>query len=200
MKIYYFILFMIILHNVSAESCKQEEQPNIEYKKGEYILNLPSKMKSALANFNASFVHWKTKDYTSKILSDMKKDDSHRAPFALIVDANKDGKPDVILDGHDNKKSMLICILSVGTEYNVLLIYEHLKLSPGEIENYNDGKKEYGLNYYLWINRQDTGDDDAVFTKAIPQQSDAKGNLLKDGVLIDYHYKDGKFLEEKQIL
>lgn len=190
---------MIILHNVSAESCKQEEQPNIEYKKGEYILNLPSKMKSALANFNASFVHWKTKDYTSKILSDMKKDDSDRAPFALIVDANKDGKPDVILDGHDNKKSMLICILSVGTEYNVLLIYEHPKLSPGEIENYNDGKKEYGLNYYLWINRQDT-EDDAVFTKAIPQQSDAEGNLLKDGVLIDYHYKDGKFLEEKQIL
>lgn len=201
LKIYHFIILIIISWNISAESYTQEHQPIIKYIHGEYILNLPSKMESALTKFNPSFIHWKTKDYTSKILSDIKKEDiPYRAPFALIVDVNKDGKPDVILDGHDNNKAMLICILSGQTEYNVLLIDEYPKSPPNEIANYNDGKREYGLNYYLWINEQNKDNDTAIFTKAIPQQSDAKGNLLNDGAMIDYFFRDGDFIKEKQIL
>jgi len=45
------------------------------------------------------------------------------------------------LDGHDNKKSLLICILSDNKEYKTLLINEHPVLYPDEIENCNDGKK-----------------------------------------------------------
>ena len=116
------------------------------------------------------------------------------------MDVNKDGKLDVILDGHDNNQAMLICIISSNTKYNVLLIDEYPKLIPREIENYTDGEKEYGLNYYLWINQQNKENDFAIFTKAIPQQSDKKGNLINDGVMIDYYFKNGKFIEEKQIL
>ena len=201
MKIIHFILLIIISYNLLAENYKPENEPQIKYKGGEYILSLPSKMKSALTKFDASFVPWKTNDYTSKILSDVKKENNpQRAPFALIIDVNKDNKFDVILDGHDNNKAMLICILSNEEEYNVLLIDEYPEIFPEEIENYNDGKKEYGLNYYLWINQQNKENDTADFTKAIPQQSDEKGKLLKDGVMIDYYYKGGKFIEEKQML
>ena len=38
------------------------------------------------------------------------------------------------------------------------------------------------------------------FTLAFPQQSDSKGNLLKDGAMIDYIFKNGTFHETYQTL
>ncbi len=195
------IYLLLIASSCLAQNNKLENQPSIKYKEGKYILNLPSKMKSALSKYNASFVHWNTKDYTPKILTNLKKDSgASSAPFALVVDVNKNGKLDVIIDGHDSTKALLICILSKGENYNVLLIDEHPLYHPSEIENYNDGKKEYGLNYYMRANRQNKENGTAIFTIAIPQQSDAAGALLKDGIMIDYYFKNGKFEAEKQIL
>jgi hypothetical protein len=182
----------------------QEHQPHIKYKEGEYILILPSKMESALKNFDASFIHWKTKDYTSKILSDVKKEnDSCRAPFALTVDINKDGGMDLILDGHDENNSLLISIISNKEDYKVLVIEKYSLLFPEDNKNFNEGKEEIGFNYYFWINKQNKENDSSmspIFTKAYPQQTDSEGELLNDGVMIDYYYEDGKFISEVQTL
>jgi len=52
----------------------------------------------------------------------------------------------------------------------------------------------------LWINNQYKENDIPVFTLAVPQQSDAKGELINDGLMIDYYFENGKFRGEKQIL
>ena len=150
-------------------------------------------MAAALKKFNPQFVSWKSQDYSPTIQKNATK--NKRRPHALELDVNAAGKIDLILDGHDDKKSILLCLVSKSEGYDVVVIRERDLLNPNELENWKDGDKEIGLNYYLWPHKKGTG-----FTVAYPQQSDSEGNLLQDGVMIDYVFKDGEFQENYQIL
>ncbi len=192
----------------------------------EVVIN--KKMEAALKKFNPQFVVWEAKDYSATIQKDSVENNRH--PYSIVLDANEDKKDDLVLDGHDNKNNLLICLLPTPKGYDVIVIpipTEKLPLSerkdsisvfrtvdtygrlfygigiirridllnPKEIEVFNDGVKEMGLNYYLWPNKKGTG-----FTLAYPQQSDSEGNLLNDGAMIDYIFKDGRFHESCQTL
>lgn len=154
---------------------------------------LDERMTAALEAFNPRFQIRTTEDYSPKIRKDAV--NNERRPFMLRLDANRDGADDLILDGHDDRQNILLCLLSGTTGYEVLVVREGRLLVPGEVESWNDGVKETGLNYFLWSHRAGGG-----FTLAYPQQSDPAGKLLRDGFMIDYAFEDGAFTEKSQVL
>jgi hypothetical protein len=58
-----------------------------------------------------------------------------------------------------------------------------------------EGKKEYGLVYYLWTleHRKGTKERNQVFMVAYPQQTTIDGELVTEGYIIEYGYSNGKF-------
>jgi hypothetical protein len=204
------MFFFIILFTLSIKppehsvTILQDEKPFISCSNGKYALSLPESMRLSLKNFNPDFEHWKTEDYTFAVLKDVKEGGNHdRAPFALIVDANKDNIPDVIIDGHDKKNSLLICLISDREDFKVISIEENAFCIPSEIINFNDGIKETGLNYFLWPAEPGAPSDSSgffIFTLGFPQQTNGDGELLNDGGIIDYYFENGSFRAEREIL
>ncbi|MGE5812195.1 MAG: hypothetical protein ACM339_11875 [Ignavibacteria bacterium] len=201
---FFIILITLSIRPPGHSLILQDEKPFISYLNGKYVLNLPENMRFALKNFNPDFEQWKTEDYTSAVLKDVKDDGNpNRTPFALIVDANQDNIPDVIIDGHDKKNSLLICLISDREGFKVISIEKNSFCIPSEIINFNDGKKETGLNYFLWPAEQETLSDSSgffIFTLGFPQQTNGDGELLNDGGIIDYYFENGSFRAEREIL
>ncbi|MEJ2363942.1 MAG: hypothetical protein P8075_11440 [Deltaproteobacteria bacterium] len=189
------LIFFVSLTTISLASSDQSPVIN----KDQGIIVLPPKMKKAIEASNPSFAMWKSEDYTPTILhEDHQKDNRRKLPFALIVDANEDNIADVILDGHDNERALLLGVISKGDEYRVLIIEEKKLVSPGTIENVFEGKKEYGLSYFLWTleTRKERKEKKEVFMIGYPQQTAADGELLNDGSFAIYSYFNGKFYVE----
>jgi hypothetical protein len=190
----FLFLSFIPLNLISTQSATSQS-PRILKDKGGIFL--PEKMKEAVNKFNPNFKVWRVEDYAPTIANDIQyKDQLLIAPFALIVDANKDGVLDVILDGHDNQKAIMICVVSSKGSYRVVSIVEREceLVEPKTIKHVFDGKEELGLGYFLA-----EGHGKIVFQVLNPQQSDAKGELLSDGGIFEYSYKNGKFVESVQI-
>jgi hypothetical protein len=163
--------------------------------KGNKGIVLPEQMKEAINQFNPKFAVWQIGDYAPKIANDDQyRNQARIAPFAVIVDINKDGILDVILDGHDHRKALLIGVISNKGAYRVISIDEKTLVAPKTVKNSFEGKVEFGLGYYL-----SAGYERVVFQVINPQQSDANGELLNDGGLFKYTYKNGKFVESVQI-
>jgi hypothetical protein len=192
------IIFIIFFISLTACSfAESNEAPVINKEQG--IIVLPQKMKTAIEAFNPDFEMWKLEDYAPTILNeDHQKDSPQKLPFALIVDANKDNVPDVILDGHDKEKALLIGVISNNDAYQVLTIEEKKLVSPRTIQNMFEGKKEYGLSYFLWTleKGKETKEKNEVFMIGYPQQTTADGKLLNDGAFLIYLYLNKKFYVE----
>jgi len=189
------VVFLIFFVSLTACSFAGSNQDPV-IKKDQGIIVLPPKMKKVMEAFNPDFEMWKLEDYTPQVVNDdHQKDNPRKLPFALIVDANKDNIPDVILDGHDKKQALLIGVISENDEYRVLLIDKRKLCNPRTIENMFEGKKEYGLVYYLWSleDRKAAKENNAVFVVAYPQQTTADGTLLTEGYIMEYRYSNGKF-------
>ena len=190
------IIFIIFFFSSTASSFAASDQPPV-INKDQGIIVLPPKMKKAIENFNPDFEMWKIEDYTPKVVNDdPQKDNPKKLPFALIVDANKDNIPDVILDGHDKGNYLLIGVISQKGEYRVLLIDKKtLYFHPRTMENTFEGKNEYGLLYYLWTikDTKEARENNAVFLVAYPQQTTADGTVIGEGGLIEFSYSNGKF-------
>ena len=185
------LLGLLIFLGLSCVSACLSSKPELQTHLEEFVIN--RNMSAALSKFNPKFVSWKTSDYTVKIQNDATENKRH--PYALELNLNDDNKNDIILDGHDDQQSIILCLLSNPSGYVVVVIKESKLWIPGELENWNDGKKEIGLNYYLWPYKNGKG-----FTLAYPQQTDPNGNLLNDGAIVDYTFKNGKFNESYQTL
>jgi hypothetical protein len=192
------IIFLIFIVSLTACSYAESNQhPVIDKDQG--IIVLPQKMKKAIEAFNPDFEMWKLEDYTPTILKeDHQKHNPQKLPFALIVDANEDNMPDVILDGHDKEKCLLIGVISNNGGYRVLTIEEKKLVSPRTIQNMFQGKKEYGLSYFLWTleEKKETKKTNEIFMIGYPQQTTADGKLLNDGAFLVYRYLNEKFYVE----
>ena len=194
MKIRKVILSIFFVSLTACSFDGSNQSPVI--KKDQGIIVLPKKMKKAIEAFNPDFEMWKLEDYTPQVVNDdHQKDNPRKLPFALIVDANKDNIPDVILDGHDKERALLIGVISENDEYRVLIIEEKKLVSPRTIENMFEGKKEYGLSYYLWTLKEtnETKEKNEVFMVAYPQQTTTDGELVTEGYIMEYRYSNGKF-------
>ena len=158
-----------------------------------YELKLPAAVKAALTTFNPRFQAWKATDYAPEVRHGAFQEKlKNRAPFALVMDVNRDGKDDLILDGHDDSKSLLIGVLSKGSNYEVSIIREAELVDPQTLECQFEGRKEHGFAYYLWLS-ENRNPDAPSFSLAWPQQSSASGELLNDGGILDFYFKAGRF-------
>lgn len=143
-------------------------------------------MRKALDGAAPGFVPWKTADYTPAVRKDAA--DRKSVPWALELDVNKDGRTDLLLDGHDKVRSLRLCLVSKGAEYRVVPVDSAELAVPSRMVSYDEGRKAVGLSYFLWPMEDRKG-----FTLGIPQSSDAKGELLTDGSSTDFRYVKGRF-------
>jgi len=158
-------------------------------------LVLSGEMEAALEDYNPQFKAWETSDYAKTIVESLQFDSKYSAPFAFIVDLNKDEKRDVIIDGFNGKKPETIAIISDGENYKVIHVaFLHENSDPKTIKSFNDGAIEYGLNYLLWPNKNPDTQDSLIFSMSTPQETDIKGDLLSDGGLIEFQFVNGKFV------
>ena len=191
-------VFLIFFVSLTASSFAASNQFPV-IKKDQGIIVLPPKIKKAIEAYTPDFEMWKLEDYTPTILNeDHQKNNRRKLPFALIVDANKDNIPDVILDGHDKEKCLLIGVISNNGGYRVLTIEEKKLISPRTMQNMFQGKKEYGLSYFLWTleEKEETKKTNEIFMVGYPQQTTADGKLLNDGAFLIYRYLNKKFYVE----
>jgi hypothetical protein len=190
-------LFFLSVAVVGCERAADAVDPVINKQGPNWTVGLSEKMKKAIREFDPDFLPWELKDYSPRIRDSYKESGPHESPFALIVDANRDGKPDVIIDGHDKKKDLLIGIVSDHNKYKVHTIRENELSNPAAIENWNDKKKEQGLNYFLWLNKDgtDAQNEFMIFKVGYPQVEFPDGTAT-DGAIVDYIYENGEFREK----
>jgi hypothetical protein len=193
--LFFTILLILLSITFSPLVSSELNVPGIIEKDGIHQLLLPLEMEKALKEYNPNFKLWESTDYTPMIRND---DYSrYRAPFALILDVNKDGILDVIIDGHVDGNSSIVCIISEKRSFTTIQVDSWYTVEdPLKLENYHDGKKEYGLNYYLWFAPNQSKDPFLIFSIGIPQQIDPAGELINDGGFIDYYFVDGEFKSE----
>lgn len=198
MRVYISVLIALSVSLVFYPVSLAEPLGPVMSRKGEvYELKLPATVKKALANFNPRFHPWKATDYAAEGRHGGHQEKlKNRAPFALVVDANGDGKDDLILDGHDHQKSLLIGVVSKGSRYEVLILRESELVDPQTLECQFGGNKQWGFAYYLWL-AEKKSPDSPIFRLAWPQQSNAAGELLNDGGTVGYYFKEGRFEAEE---
>jgi hypothetical protein len=200
MRAYSIVFIALAVALVSAPLAWAAPPGPVVSRKGEvYELKLPAALKAALSNFNPRFQPWEATDYAPEVRHGGHQEKlRNRAPFALVTDANGDGKDDLILDGHDQQQSLLLGVVSKGAQYDVSIIRAAELVDPRTLECQFAGKKERGFAYYLWLpeNRNPAA---PIFTLAWPQQSNAAGELLNDGGMVDYYFKAGQFAAEESL-
>lgn len=194
-----FVLFTIL--SCSFYAAAKTSPPYISYNVGEHCMVLPAAMQDALNKYDRHFVRWRTDDYTHNVAQRYPADMINAAPFAIIQDINFDTIPDLILDGRSGSRTRALAIISSGAGYQVVDIEPwHSIVTPKEHASLDDGQASYGLNYYLRANSVRQNAEEYIFDVAFPQETDEKGNLLSDGYIIEYFYRQGTFVPEVLVL
>ena len=194
--------FPILLVSLLSIDCSHKksafESPSISITNNQFDLHLPKDMSKALKKLNNRFTAWKTTDYASYVRKEvLSSHDLRRAPFALVFDINRDGILDVVIDGHDDKSAILICIYSTPKGFTAVELINSELFSPKSIENYDDGKQDFGIPYFLWPpNLTADKPQPSTFSVAYPQPLDKFGKECGDASLIDYSFKNGSIVEE----
>ena len=200
MRAFINIFLALVTFLVSSPLASAELSGPVVSREGEvYELKLPAALKKALSNFNPRFQPWEATDYAPEVRHGGHQEQlKKRAPFALVTDANGDGKDDLILDGHDQQQSLLLGIVSQGSSYDVLIIRASELVDPQTLHCQFAGKKQQGFAHYLWL-AENKRPGSPIFTLAWPQQSNASGELLNDGGTVDYYFKGGRFEGEESM-
>jgi len=204
MKVHQILLGFIFFwsHHLWAEGGGAEKvtevqtPPYIKVEKGMYELIESEAITAALQTAYPDFVAWKTTDYSPSLVQGLLQDGAHSAPFAFVMDINQDNIKDLVIDGVIGNKTALLAVLSSPEEgYRVVSIAPPQKMTdPQKINSMVDGEVEQGLSYLLWPNSNPHRATDLIFTLAFPQETNEQGELLSDGGVMDYHFKDGRFV------
>ena len=201
MKIMRWIRHILLLALLMLEANAQVQLPTLSREGGNSVLTLSREMESALQRFKPGFKTWKSADYSISARKGFAGDSlQSRTPFALILDANKDGKPDVILDGHDDSNSLLLCLLSHEQDYIVEIVDSSHLIVPSQTVDFKEGVKDTGLCYIfsrmcIWTSEKNFDPHKTfVFQIVFPQRTDSAGKLANDGGSVSYYFEKGKFI------
>lgn len=124
-------------------------------------LRTPRVIQTAIEKAFPGFQHWKATDYHEGLQSTTASPDGRGAiaPYALVLDLNGDGRDDLVLDGHDQHTSLLVCVISSKTGYNVQAVNRGKPIpNPAAIESWKDGRPDVGLNKVLALPPADRKD------------------------------------------
>jgi hypothetical protein len=97
--------------------------PRIEGRAEGPVLVLPAEMKRALRKAIPGFRPWRQSDYSVDIVQSVPPTDSS-ALFAAVGDMNGDGRTDVVVQGHDSTRAMLVALMTEADSVRVLIIEE----------------------------------------------------------------------------
>ncbi len=173
------------------------QTPSISIRGREFFLNLPTQMQLAIQKLNPKFTAWNSGDYTQNVRNEViESKDPRRAPFALILDVNHDGIPDLILDGHDDQAAILMCVYSADKAFKAIEIRRDALFQPKSVDNYYDGKLDPGIPYFIWPpNKKAAASNRYTFSIGYPQAIDKDGNEGCDPSILDFKFTRGKFIE-----
>ncbi len=115
-------------------------------------LVMPVDMRTALETSFPGFQHWQAADYREG-RRDVKVGQHHKgvvAPFAILLDLNRDGREDLVLDGYDEKRSLLVCVVSNVAGYTANMVWGFSPIeSPAAIFSWEHGERAVGLNRFF---------------------------------------------------
>jgi hypothetical protein len=124
-------------------------------------LQVPRAIQVALESSFPGFRHWQASDYHEGLRVGTAPAGGHGviAPYALVLDLNADGRDDLVLDGHDQHSSLLLCVISSKAGYSVQVLNQGRPIPvPAARESWKDGRRGVGLNKVLSMppaNRKD---------------------------------------------
>jgi hypothetical protein len=114
----------------------------------EHIVVLSDNMEKALRNYDPEFTVWSQRDYIPDITKGYPFS-RKQAPFAVIGDFNGDRILDVVLQGHNKKEDLIICLMSDSRKLRVMEI-ERGPLTIPQRQSYDLGPHtEYGQWIFL---------------------------------------------------
>lgn len=115
-------------------------------------LQMPRAMQAALDSSFPGFEHWQASDYHEGLRVKPALTERHGviAPYALVLDLNGDSRDDLVVDGHDQHTSLLLCVISSKAGYSVEIVNRGTPIPvPAAIESWKDGRRDVGLNKVL---------------------------------------------------
>lgn len=99
--------------------------PRIEVRAEGPVLVLPAEMKRALRKTIPGFRPWRQSDYSAEIVESVPPTDSSSL-FAAIGDMNGDGRTDVVVQGRDSTRAMIIALMTDADSVRVVNIEDRL--------------------------------------------------------------------------
>lgn len=168
-------------------------RPEIRLVRGTHELILPRAMSNALRAYDAHIVPWRAQDYLPSILRQYRFT-ARQAPFAVIGDFNADGKADAMLDGHNRRHDLTLCIMSKRRGYTVLPL-NISELTDLRKELYDMGDhNEYGRWTYLALRRPGIINSPHE-PKPLRLTTDAVESFAYEKAAAVYYYRNGRFHE-----
>lgn len=169
--------------------------PRIYADQDQRRLFIPEGMLAAIKKDFPDFRPFEEKDFNPTVRAG-ERFGGVEAPQALILDINSDKTFDLVVAGTDPEKLRVLAVLSTGAGYTASEIYGRPAEDPARVESLYAGKKEYGIDFGLWLDRNAPGFG-GLFTIAFPPQTDENNELLADTVmmfgLVDGRLEQGDF-------
>lgn len=123
-------------------------RPKIVLQAGQHHLQIPVPMQQVLAQVYPGFQVWQEGDYLPAIQAQYPYS-WQSAPFAVVGDFNGDGRWDLALDGHSQKYSLLIALVSYAGSYQVLVLDKGPLIDPRKLTYPVGAETQHGMMAYL---------------------------------------------------
>ena len=194
------VIVCLVLSGSGLASGEEVKVPGVD-SAGKLVL--PAAAKTALLSKWPGFVVWESSDYSKRSQQAAKDVKGVVGVSALIIDVNRDGRADVILDGHDAKESLLVGLVSDKERWTAKLIAKEELEDPKTVLDWDSGERDVGLSHWFVVSDapdQGTPEQNVFFSIAFPQRTDAKGELANHGAVVDVSFRKGEFYTDGRSL
>ena len=166
-------------------------RPRIDQRPGGPVLVLTREMERALGAAYPGFHHWALADYMPEIRGFAPATDRH-APFAVIGDFDGEGEPDVIVEGHDATRSLMLALLA-GTDSVRIIAIDERPLPPGERQR--DARWTFLSLVPRGVVRADTLEEGGYDPIPITIDRDGFEVVFYGKAANFYYWRDGRFVQ-----
>jgi len=163
--------------------------PRIEQRAEGPMLVLPSRMQEAVLTAVPRFRHTPLSDFHPDIVQ-FAPPTERSAPFAAIGDFNGDGRADVVVEGRDSRRSLLLVLLTEGDSVRVVRLKERsVVLDQGM------PRGEYLSLVKRGVIQADTIDGDGYEKVSVRLERDAFELVYWQKASVLHYWRNGRFVE-----